>query len=121
MKYLKFFNESESSELFNKNFWILSTKSPDFEISLDKIGISPDDIPDYIEYYKSCSIKTVIFNIYSYVESGITLKYWSHVADNLNNRILLKKLNYQNMGKVILTHDDFEKYEIKNNANKYNL
>lgn len=119
MKYLKKF---ESMALIKK-IWVVKTSTPEFEISLDKIGI-PEDNQEIILFnvkYKMkqnrSKMKNAEYVIISYSPSHHTQFGWN----NIEEKLFYIRNGYVKMKDIEITPKDIEQWKIENDANKFNL
>jgi hypothetical protein len=120
MKHIKQFEG-----LFNNYYWIVKTRKPYLEISLEKIGYDRENLNDYLdETIKDIRILRrkldwVIATNLNKGEMYITLlesgyiKVWSytHIVDRSD---IFR-------GRIEVTQEDIKDWKIKNIANKYNI
>lgn len=111
MKHIKYYDHY--TELSNKNkFWVVDTTMPNFEISLDKIGVPEDKKISMMKSYDQIKKnKKVYIGIEYYSTAANGLWTWDEDAYGFA----------QYMGSIIITKDDFEKWEFDNTQIKYNL
>ena len=114
MKHLKTFENDN-----NIIFFLIETKTPNFEISLNKINISKYDITTIFLKNKSIS---------SYKEIYIRGKYKNNIfvdigwirGDQEGKEYFINK-GYEYINKIAVTLEEIEQYELEQTANKYNL
>lgn len=121
MKYIKKFEYIK----YIGEFWILNTDEPIFEISLTKIGVNRKRIDEFLnsEMYK-CYKKICGSLTYNCVDDKIYgLNYFNFdwMPGDIYGKEYYESNDFKYMGEVIVTGDEIEQYEIKKNANKYNL
>lgn len=121
MKYIKKFENNE----YDGEFWLMRTDAPYLEISLQIIGVSQSEIKQII-YSKRIkkSDKCYISMRYNIVDGkivGLNNDKWSWMPGDSNGKrwYINERLNY--MGEVIVTDEDIEEYNLKKDAEKYNL
>ncbi len=110
MKYIKTF------ESVNKKFWKVRTFEPYFTISLQKLGLTDDDIQTFYNEMNQNHIKQHSFiYVFYHIKPGREIGDWVYSTDFLNDD------NFSFMGGVDITKEDIDKYNIKKDANKFNL
>ena len=107
MKHLKTFETTDYSKIDKEFVWIVQTKSPEYEISLTKIGMTNDEIKHWSKkkflYDKICLIKSYYNQEYFWTFSNTT-----YIRNDNCDFISINK------GEVKITDLDL-------NAHKYNL
>jgi hypothetical protein len=110
MKYIKQYE----SEPTNNKFWKVSTNMPNFEICLYKIGMPEKKIIDFLkpDNYNDAHKQKNVYVAVEYYPSALNgIWTWDENAYGMANF----------MGKVKVTEDDIQRWNLKNNQNKYNL
>lgn len=115
MKKIKTFESYEVDKLSYKvdKFWLIPTKMPYFEITLDKIVLSENIIdPKWKKYHLHC------YHLYTkYQRIYISTKLYSWDSSK-------KSFSYEGqlyMGNVKITQKDIEEWELKTNIKNFNL
>lgn len=109
MKYLK---KYENFETPKNCYWKVRTDTPYFEISLGKIGITEDEQEDFIVHKEFLDKNKFIYIGLEFV--GIGTQYF--YAENPD---CFKKYSFN--GEVKITPEEVKEWQLKNDANKYNL
>ena len=119
MKYIKKFEDLDVTKIF----YLVDTKMPNFEISLNKIGMDEEwkkhwltDVYSFIEYYKYDKIILIV----SLEKDRFGMLDYSYEPYSE------KEMNYYNkrakyMGEVEITSEDIKQYEVEKSAEKYNI
>jgi hypothetical protein len=126
MKYIKLFEDQPAQKAFDKKYWLVKTAKPYFEISLRKIGMPEREIErfksrvkdnGYISKYSNMYITSVSY----YNSDGAIKQIWQLQFFKANYKAQLERDFYEFKGKVNITPDEIEEWNMKNIANKYNL
>jgi len=113
MKHVKIFEDYEVV----KNYWRVKTSHPEFEISMNKLDI-PDDQHDQFHTVVNRYHADYILLCYSSHELE-EMEKWGWAPDKEHN--FFKKQNYEYMGDVDITENDYKDWNLKNDTKKYNL
>ena len=112
MKYIKKYEIIQTNR--DDKFWKVQTIMPNFEISLDKIGVSEKDKMSFVskKYYNNISDYKYIYIQIDYAK-WLPQGMWSWSSEE-------PKLS-QNMGEIEVTREDIDDWNLNNDQNKYNL
>ena len=119
MKYLKTYE----SYGFTPELWRLKTKTPFFKVGMDKIGITDEELENFLDENRAIENfyldkEDYILILIDYNENGDKEILWS---DNRNDFTYNRIRDPEYMGDVEITDEDIENWNIKQDAKKYNL
>jgi len=115
MKYIKQFENITS-----KNFWLVKTKMPDFEIALKKLKFTEFQINYFLTntFIKKNKMKQIFIPM----NYGNPTKYYDATSTEFDvSKQDLEQDGYKYMGSVDITKQDLLDWEKENKAKKYNL
>lgn len=120
MKYIKQFENITS-----KNFWLVKTKMPDFEIALKKLKLTEFQINYFLTntFIKKNKMKQIFIPM----NYGNPTKYYDATSTEFDvsgrspSKVRLEQDGYKYMGSVDITKQDLLDWEKENKAKKYNI
>lgn len=110
MKYIK------SYESLNQKFWKIKTTEPDFTISLQKIGLTDEQIENFYSKVNFTNIKKhdYVYVMY-HIQPGQLTGRWVYSTTFINDD------DKSFMGGIEITPEEYKEGLIKLDQNKYNL
>lgn len=124
MKYIKTYESLKE----NTKYWKMPINEPHLTIALKKLQVKYNcDITIHDLYHNYISSKKSKFGKELYIicidfyseKTNQMEKFWYWDSPNLLSKIKYK--HYKNMGKVEVTDEDVEQFNIEKTSNKYNI
>ena len=116
MRYIKHFEQKHKKS--KNKFWMVRTDTPYYEISLDKIGMTEDEKKEYNK-------QDLNFDRMNYIYIGLnfddyfpeSIYYYDVDKNEFDDE------GYKYLGRIEnkITQKDIEKWQLENDAKKYNL